>query len=295
MTREPDGSGARHAPVTAQTPGTERAHESHDRLLVARHAVGDDLAADERAALVALLASCPSCDRLVEELAVVRRTTAASLSPMRARDFRITPQQARALRPSAWRRLLARLSAPRMDRLRPVAGATLAVGIVLVGASAFVPRETQVLVPPDAPALASTTSPVDGGAGEAMPEASPDAVAREADPRSHADAQAKASDDPAGIMEMVPVPTVSAPRGSAPSSPDTAADQRALGLVAGESPGPGGDPGPPETQAMMAQDGATDAAMAPALFLLGLLLAAASGVVLVLAWLARRGSDPLLR
>ena len=38
MTMEPNETEHRLTPVTAQNPGTERAHETHDRLLVARFA-----------------------------------------------------------------------------------------------------------------------------------------------------------------------------------------------------------------------------------------------------------------
>ena len=39
MSMEPNRDGLRLSPVTAQTHGTDRAHETHDRLLVARHAL----------------------------------------------------------------------------------------------------------------------------------------------------------------------------------------------------------------------------------------------------------------
>ena len=144
MTMEPNEAEHRLTPVTAQNPGTERAHETHDRLLVARFALGDALAPDEAAAVRALLAVCTLCDALVGELQVVQHATATSVAPRRPHAFLITPEQAQQLRPNAWQRFLGRLSAPRMTVLRPLAGASLAIGIVLVGASASVSRKSRV-------------------------------------------------------------------------------------------------------------------------------------------------------
>jgi hypothetical protein len=272
--------------VTAQNPGTERAHETHDRLLVARFALGDALAPDEAAAVRALLAVCTLCDALVGELQVVQHATATSVAPRRPREFLITPEQAHQLRPNAWQRFLGRLSAPRMTVLRPLAGATLAIGIVLVGASAFVPRGGNAVTLEVAPPAANGTFAADDSAGSLMAGSSFAADTRQADPF------AKAS--PGVGAESMPMESPGPARiVMAQGSPDPGETQLAYMVPASIAPEDLRDPAT-EMLTVSAEAQPADT-VGPALLLLGLLLAVASALVLVLAWLARRTVDPLLR
>jgi hypothetical protein len=285
MTMEPNEGERRLTPVTAQNPGTERAHETHDRLLVARFALGDALAPDEAATVRALLATCAACDAVGDELRLVQEATATSLAPRRPRGFLITPEQARTLRPNAWQRFLGRLSAPRMTVLRPVAGATLAIGIVLVGASAVVPRGSQVAVPEAAP-VANGTFGTDSSAGSMMADSSPAADGRQADPLAKASSWPGAESMPMGSPPALRIRL-------APQTPDADASLTAYGAAASIAPDAPDDPAA-DMMVTSAETRPADTA-GPALMLLGLLLAVVSTLVLVLAWLARRTVDPLLR
>ena len=59
----------------------------------------------------------------------------------RTRDFRLTPEQADALRPAGWRRLLAPLAGPRFAFAAPLGGSLAALGIagILVAGAALHP------------------------------------------------------------------------------------------------------------------------------------------------------------
>jgi len=296
MTREPNQDAHRLTSVTAQNPGTQRAHDSHDRLLVARFALGDELASDEAASVRAVLAGCTDCSELVSEMQVVQHATAEALAPARPRDFFITPEQAASLRPNAWMRLLGRFSAPRMNALRPLAGATLAIGIVLVGVGAVLPNELPAAAPEMNKEMNTTMvagSPAAGeGAGDNVAgqqadlQLTPDPNSRELDPN------AKASPSAFGTtMEMLPVAS-GALRIASDASP--AADATAAtAMIIDASPGAEDVPG--SESALATAPGRTDDVPGSAVLILGLLLAAVSALVLMLAWLARRDSDPLLR
>lgn len=289
MSMEPDDHARRLNAVTAHTARAERAHDTHDRLLVARFALGDELASDERATVRALLATCGDCQELMGEMQVVQHATAASLAPARPRDFFITTEQAATLRPNAWQRLLGRFSAPRVTVLRPLAGATLAIGIVLVGAGAVLPRDQQVQDPvaaSETAGLREAASPeaVDNSAGAMMSDVGPSAA-----PQARGtDMTAKASTSPFSV-EMAPDPSAQPREMLVPGSP-------AATTTAFMVPGPSTAPDQTTADgALTAQAAPSQDVAGPALLLLGLVLAVVSGLVLILAWLARRTVDPLLR
>ena len=291
MTREPNPDERRLDTVTAQNPGTVRAHETHDRLLVARFALGDGLAPDEAGAVRALLATCGECATLVAEMQVVQHATATSIAPVRPRDFRITAGQAATLRPSAWRRFLGRLAAPDLSVLRPLAGATLAMGIVLVGVGAVLPKPDEATpAPKDPSALTVEASPA--GAGLAGSQASDMQASPEAAQRDINTTNAKESPGSGGTAER---------------HPDGSVTPRMMVLA--QSPGPDATitayampqasllPVTDNADVMVASSTLAPAedTLGPALLLLGVVLAVVSTLVLVLAWLARRDVDPLLR
>jgi hypothetical protein len=313
-TMEPDDAPVRLAHVTAQNPGTDGAHASHDRLLVARFATGDALAADEAATVRALLASCGECSTLVGDLQAVQHATATSLAPRRPRDFFLAPEQAETLRPNAWQRLLARLSAPKAGALRPLAGATLAIGIVLVGASAVMPKGDTVVVQEPGPVANGTfLAPEMQNGGGNIAGTGPAASGRDPSARQFDQTNAKASPVADGAYGIQPEASAAAGRNTMESAPEASPDQQVLLTVpdASQPPAPGASPETADIRVAMtaAPDGddqadstlAASTAQVPAdttgsaLLILGLLLAAVSILVLVLSWLARRTIDPLLR
>ncbi len=110
-------------------PGAE--HSKHDPLLIARYAARDVDAADMQVA-ERIVAECTDCAALVADLRVIARSVAAVPTPRRPRDFRISPEQAAAVRGSFLERILRRIAMPGTAVLQPFAGAAVAIGLVLV-------------------------------------------------------------------------------------------------------------------------------------------------------------------
>jgi hypothetical protein len=125
--------------VTAQPPHRSTGHVSDDRLLVVRDAAGEPLDPSERARLEQLLASSPEVRELRAELELIARATADAAVPARVRDLRLTPADAARLRPSRLTRFLGRFAMPGGGALRPLASATLTVGLVLAAAGTMIP------------------------------------------------------------------------------------------------------------------------------------------------------------
>ena len=143
------------------TPGTKPLddHAQHDRWLVVRAASHDtDLTAAETADARALLARCGECAVLAADISTITRATAESIAPARPRDFRLTPAQAAGARGGVMERLGRWLASPRGAVVRPLAGATLAIGIVLVAVGPGIrPPLAEQPAPPVAGAEASIT------------------------------------------------------------------------------------------------------------------------------------------
>lgn len=116
-----------------QSPEPSNDHARHDRLLVVRYLdLDDDLVASEVSQARALLASCPDCAALATELQLITDVTNRMVLPARPRGFRLTPQQAASLRPGSVRRFLEMAAdAFRFESLRPLAGAAMAIGLLL--------------------------------------------------------------------------------------------------------------------------------------------------------------------
>lgn len=107
-------------------------HQLHDGVLVAR-AAGDELDPSERPAAEALLASCADCRILQADLRALSEAVVTSLpTPRRPRDFRLSGEDAARLRPSGVEGWLGRLARPAFGLLQPLAGAAIAIGMLLV-------------------------------------------------------------------------------------------------------------------------------------------------------------------
>jgi hypothetical protein len=127
-------------PMTSASPiHVPDDHVGHDRQLVVAFACGD-LPTEDLADARALIARCRRCAALVEEITLISVATGAALTaPPRPRDFRLTGDQADRLRGNALSRLLHRLGNPRLQVLQPLAGAAMAVGILLLATTAVLP------------------------------------------------------------------------------------------------------------------------------------------------------------
>ena len=107
-------------------------HRRHDRLLVTRFAAGDSYPSDEAEAK-ALVAGCSDCAELAADIRLLSMRAQELTAPRRPRDFRISAEQADRLRGNWFERLMRGLAAPGWGTaLRPMAGAAMAIGLMLV-------------------------------------------------------------------------------------------------------------------------------------------------------------------
>ena len=81
-------------------------HHQHDLALVAALAAGDAQGRDQTRA-TELVTACGECARVRDDLVGLSLQLRALPAPRRTRDFRLTADQAAALKPTGWRRLLA--------------------------------------------------------------------------------------------------------------------------------------------------------------------------------------------
>lgn len=154
-------------------PGAD--HSNHDRLLIARYAARDVDAAEAGTAET-MVAECTDCAVLIADLVTITRTVAAVSTPRRTRDFRISAEQAAAVRGSFLERILRRFAMPSTAVLQPLAGAAVAIGLVLVVVGGTLPGMSRAPMAP-APAGYSAGSEPSGG-----PATQADAAASEGDP-----------------------------------------------------------------------------------------------------------------
>ena len=108
-------------------PHVSETHAQHDLLLVASLAAGD-LAGADRDHAATQIASCPDCATVHDDLIAIARATAALPPAVAPRDFRLSPEQAAALRPVGWRRLVAAVGGS-----RPMMSRQLGIGLATIG------------------------------------------------------------------------------------------------------------------------------------------------------------------
>ena len=311
-------------------PGTLSSadHAQHDRWLVVRAASHDtDLTPAESASARALLEGCDECASLAADITTITQATAVSLAPARPRDFRLTPAQAATSRGGALDRLGRWLASPRASILRPLAGASLAIGIVLVAVGPSIKGPVQppvpgpnagIAAPAESAAAADVAAPLDTatpdpahimdmqlapqGSGPVNPEVQT-GLAPDASP-GMAGVSAMAASQPPDATQLpdaTPPPDASSVTRMAKSSPGVSPDVTAevtpdpqvadVQGVAGASPASGGsgqDAVAPSS--VRSPDDTTKA-----IVLLGIVLAGTGILILLLTWLVRRMTrDPLL-
>jgi hypothetical protein len=108
-------------------PHVSEHHAQHDPLLVASLAAGD-LAGADRDHANAQISACAECATLHADLIAIARATAALPPAVAPRDFRLSPEQAAALRPVGWRRLVAAIGGS-----RPLLSRQLGIGLATIG------------------------------------------------------------------------------------------------------------------------------------------------------------------
>jgi hypothetical protein len=161
-------------------PHVSEQHAQHDPLLVVSLAAGD-LAGTDRDRATSLIAQCPDCASLHDDLLVIARATAALPAAARSRDFRISTEQAARLRPAGWRRLVGAFASPQFALSRQ-----LGIGLTTIGLAGL---------------LVSTLPSMQFGSGSAA--ASPAAMPAAA---SAAPAEAASNGDSLAGSPSVPVP-----------------------------------------------------------------------------------------
>ena len=122
-------------------PRTTAAHATHDPVLVA--ALTDrSPTATERAEAEALVAGCSLCAQLHADLVVLGAAARAMPTPVRPRDFVLTPADAARLRPTGWRRLVGAFGTARDGFSRP-----LAVGLTTLGLAGLLVTTVPSILP----------------------------------------------------------------------------------------------------------------------------------------------------
>lgn len=129
-------------------------HRRHDRLLVARFAVGDAAHGQEHEARE-LIRRCSECAALAADISAISKSVARMPAPPRPRDFRLTTEQAAHLRGSRIDRWLRTITGSGWSTVRPVAAVALSVGLVMsvvgflpvIGAANGGPEGTAALGP----------------------------------------------------------------------------------------------------------------------------------------------------
>lgn len=305
-------------------------HAQHDRLLVARFAAGDAYASEVDDARQ-LVDSCADCNKLAADIRLISAATARLPTVARPRDFRVNAQAAERLSGSRVERLMRRLSAPRWNLVRPLAGAAVAAGLTLavVGALPLTNRtaptsDFSVAAPSvgaaqveSAPSVVDLQAPVAGQQAVAS-YPSVAVLPSAAGSGGSGTGQSAGSAASAAPVPAAQVPAASIARPSA-GSVDTFSSAAPPKLAATPAPVLGTPPAtarpvatapnvavvlppvsPPaqDAQGSGAPPGTTTDAAAggTTLILIGAAVAAIGLVVFLVFWLARRRySDPLIR
>ena len=114
-----------HLPERERQPSD---HDGHDRYLIAAFAT-DDLTGAELTDATALVARCQDCAALLADLRSIASATAELPVPARTRDFRLSEEDARRLRPGGWRQVVGFLAGPRLAFAKPLATALTTIGL----------------------------------------------------------------------------------------------------------------------------------------------------------------------
>src|SRR4051794_17021181 len=109
-------------------PHLPDSHHDHDLTLVAALAAGDAQGRDHTRA-TELVTSCTECAVLRDDLVALATELRSLPAPRRTRDFRLTADQAAALRPTGWRRLLGAFGGTGFRFATPVGTAMATLGI----------------------------------------------------------------------------------------------------------------------------------------------------------------------
>jgi hypothetical protein len=198
-------------------------HVTHDPELIAAFAAGDATgsALDEATALVA---DCADCAALHRDLRAISTALPELPAPPRSRDFRLTPEQADALRRSGWRGLVAAFASPRFRLAAPLGTGLAAAGLAglllaspggLLTAGAGSSEATAA-----SPGVAAQEAPAAGAAGAAPAEPESERGVDTTGNVMELPDQPKASPAAASAAALAPVPQPPAASAAASDDPD---------------------------------------------------------------------------
>ena len=282
---EPVAPGARPGGVMTD-PRSTAAHPAHDTLLVAS-LVDHSLAAPERAAAQALVASCASCAELHADLLSLRAAARAMPTPARPRDYTLNARDASRVGLGGWRRFVAAFGSSREMLTRPIAAGLTTLGLaglLFAAAPSFLPGSASATLPtrndlavgaPDPTSATTATQDRSGlsglGAGTAS-RASADTAGGEPQPTAAAASQQPTTHAPDVFGADAGGPS-SAPPGAEAVTGSTKAQT-------------GASQAPP---ALTASDSGLPAAAGPSmLVVLSAAFLIAGLALFVLRWIARR-------
>ena len=254
-------------------------HRRHDRLLVARFAVGDAAFGQDHEA-ADLVRRCNECAALAADVRAISGSVAKLPATPRPRDFRLTTEQAANLRGSRLDRWLRTITGSGWATVRPLAAVALSVGMVMsvVGvlpsfsAVAPAPASTAEQQPVAAVPTPQRTTDNRTGSGSGTPLASlGDLVSSPGSAQIH-------PDNPEGVVAS-PQPPI-----------DTGIDNVYVQATPAVAPQPG------QPNDVHKQLPGTGSSLPGALLLVGLVVTVLALAVLALLYAARRRFyDPLLR
>ncbi len=221
-------------------------HRTHDTMLVA--SLLDRATRDpDRPRAEAQVAACNDCAALHRDLLALREATTALTPPPRVRDYAISADDARRLRGTGWRRLIAIFGSTRDAFSRP-----LAIGLTTIGLAGLLVTTFPWTLPggPSA-ASAPTLGQAVGGAGSGATSESlggskglpGDASTAPATAEAPVAATAGPSIGPAAAALPVPSAAPSRAAAVAPPSTEPAASGEALDTFAGAAQAPVAPPG----------------------------------------------------
>ena len=285
--REPLGADTR---LTGEMRVSNSDHRTHDLLLVASlldRPTGDP----ERPRAEALVAACTACAALHLDLVALREATFALPTPPRVRDYALSPEDARRLRRSGWRHLIAVFGSTRDTFSRP-----LAIGLTTIGLAGLLFTTTPwawsgASSSAARPTLGQAVGGAGSGANSESPGSSKEAPAASAGP-SAAGPAAAALTAPSGAPTGVPAPA--AP--SAESTPSGEAFDTYVGVPAASAGAAGIAPAPDDSNERQGVDRTAATSLGQeassvdhvaAITLAGLLVATGVGLF-VLRWAGRR-------
>jgi hypothetical protein len=219
----------------------------HDEALIAQLAM-DDLDLRQATDARRLVAECPACAELLEDLRLIASATAALPASSRTRDFRLTEADAARLRPGGWRGLVARFGTPGFAFTKPLATglATLGIaGLVLAalpgsigGSATSAPEGAFSTVAGPVQAQDAGVAP---GVGAAPPKAGPEVASSAKAGASQVPANGGAAVTAPGSGSRDGSPSPAAAAAAAPTNPaaSTNVDRASLAQESAEPhPGP---------------------------------------------------------